>query len=137
ASALLPIQLARAQSPQNSHPNAEQSESLPAPADAAGADAKPGADNLDKLLDMADKHIEDLSKVSVATPTAAALTEVSSDRNIVPAAVTKISKEDIYRSGARNLDEVLEIFVPNLEKVDHHWEQNHLGLRGIISDRED
>jgi outer membrane receptor protein involved in Fe transport len=136
ATILLPVQLARAQASQNS-PVAEQSESLPNPAGAADADGKSGADNLDKLLDMADKHIEDLSKVSVATPTAAALTEVSSDRNIVPAAVTKISKEDIYRSGARNLDEVLEIFVPNLEKVDHHWEQNHLGLRGIISDRED
>ena len=32
---------------------------------------------------------------------------------------------------------MLDIYVPNLEVVRHHWEQTHLGLRGIISDRED
>ncbi len=98
------------------------------------ADDKP-KDDLDKLMSMDLDQLQNVSVVQEYTP--AALTEVPSDRNIVPAAVTHISREDIWRCGARNLDEVLDIYVPNLEVVRHHWEQTHLGLRGIISDRED
>jgi outer membrane cobalamin receptor len=71
----------------------------------------------------------------VAEFTPAALTETP--KNIVPAAVTRITQDGIPRSGARNLNVLLGIFVPNLEWVQYHWEQSHLGLRGIISDRED
>lgn len=95
----------------------------------------PPKDDLDKLMSM---DLDQLQQVNVTQEfTPAALTEVPSDRNIVPAAVTRITKEDIWRCGARNLDEVLDIYVPNLEIARHHWEQSHLGLRGIISDRED
>jgi iron complex outermembrane receptor protein len=103
-----------------------------APADGAAETPK---DDLDKLMSMDLDQLQNVSVVQEFTP--AALTEVPSDRNIVPAAVTHISQEDIWRCGARNLDEVLDIYVPNLEIVRHHWEQTHLGLRGIISDRED
>ena len=100
----------------------------------AAADDKP-KDDLDKLMSMDLDQLQNVNVTQEYTP--AALTEVPSDRNIVPAAVTHISQEDIWRCGARNLDEVLDIYVPNLEVVRHHWEQTHLGLRGIISDRED
>jgi len=118
-------------------PNLQQPDALPAPEVERGKDGdqdKP-KDELDKLLSM---DLDQLGKVDVVQETTpAALTEVSSDRNIVPAAVTHISKEDIWRCGGRNLNEVLDIYVPNLEWVRHHWEQSHIGLRGIISDRED
>jgi iron complex outermembrane receptor protein len=99
------------------------------------SDDKPAEDDLDKLMSMDLDQLQNVDVVEEFTP--AALTEVPSDRNIVPAAVTHITQEDIWRSGARNLNEVLEIYVPNLEWVRHHWEQSHIGLRGIISDRED
>jgi iron complex outermembrane receptor protein len=117
----------------------QQPEYLPAPIDPDtvgkddASDDKP-KDDLDKLMSMDLDQLQKVDVVQEATP--AALTEVPSDRNIVPAAVTHISKEDIWRSGARNLDELLEIFVPNLQVNLHHWEQQHLGLRGIIGDRD-
>jgi outer membrane receptor protein involved in Fe transport len=118
----------------------KQPESLPNPEgdiDVSGGEGegdKP-KDELDNLMDMDLDQLQTVDVVEEFTP--AALTEVPNDRNIVPAAVTRITKEDIWRSGARNLDELLDIFVPNFEIVKHHWEQQHLGLRGIISDRED
>jgi outer membrane receptor for ferrienterochelin and colicin len=121
-------------------PNLQQPAALPSPEVPNAKDKKDGdgdkpKDDLDKLMSM---DLDQLGKVDVVQEsTPAALTEVPSDRNIVPAAVTHISKEDIWRCGARNLDELLDIYVPNLEVVDHHWEQRHLGMRGIISDRED
>ncbi|WP_197525460.1 TonB-dependent receptor plug domain-containing protein [Pseudobythopirellula maris] len=96
-------------------------------------------DDLDKLLDM---DLDQLSQVKVTTQefSSAALTEVRTEeggRSVSPAAITTISREDIYRSGARGLNELLEIYVPNFQWVLHHWEQSHIGLRGVISDRED
>ena len=96
-------------------------------AEGAAGEDKPAKDDLDKLMSMDLDQLQHVDVVQESTP--AALTEVPSDRNIVPAAVTHISKEDIWRCGARNLDEVLDIYVPNLEVVRHHWEQTHLGLR--------
>src|SRR5262245_49081402 len=118
----------------------QQPDTLPTPEGtaAAPADAAAGAeggDELDKMMNMDLDQLQNVNVTMESTP--GALTEVPNDRNIVPAAVTRITKEDIWRSGARNLDELLEIFVPNLEISRHHWEQQHLGLRGIINDRED
>lgn len=119
-----------------------QPEFLPAPidpdsvgkGDAEDEQSDQPKDDLDKLMGMDLDQLQNVNVVQESTP--AALTDVPSDRNIVPAAVTHITKEDIWRSGARNLDELLEIFVPNLQINLHHWEQQHLGLRGIISDRD-
>lgn len=55
----------------------------------------------------------------------------------VPAAVTHITQEDIQLLGARSLLELLEMTVPGLQMTRHHYELPHLGIRGIISDRED
>ena len=62
----------------------------------------------------------------------ASLTEAAP--NEIPASVTVITSEDILRSGARNLDELLEIFVPGLAYM-YKSQGSQLGIRGIISDR--
>lgn len=54
-----------------------------------------------------------------------------------PASVTSISQAMIRQSGAQNLLSLLEVYVPNLHYLPHHWEPSHIGLRGIIGDRED
>ncbi len=64
-------------------------------------------------------------------------TLTKTDPRLVPAAVTTITNEQIQASGARSLDELLEIYVPNLQIILHLWEPQHLGLRGSISDRDD
>ncbi|NQZ60402.1 MAG: TonB-dependent receptor plug domain-containing protein, partial [Lentisphaeraceae bacterium] len=54
-----------------------------------------------------------------------------------PAAITLITQDMIRQSGARSLMELFDIYVPNLQWIKHHWEAEHLGIRGIINDRED
>ncbi|MBA55376.1 MAG: hypothetical protein CMK89_13055 [Pseudomonadales bacterium] len=51
-----------------------------------------------------------------------------------PATVTRITRQDITRSGARSLDELLETYVPGFQ-VWLKTNGNPMGLRGIISDR--
>ncbi len=58
-------------------------------------------------------------------------------RRKVPATMTTITKEDIQRTGARSLDELLLITVPGLQKQFHRYEYEHIGIRGIMSDRDD
>ncbi|MBN2590924.1 MAG: TonB-dependent receptor plug domain-containing protein [Sedimentisphaerales bacterium] len=83
--------------------------------------------------DLFDLSIEELMNVEVAST--ATLTEAKP--RLVPAAVTTITAEDIQLSGARSLFELLDIYVPNLQWIRHNWEMGHLGLRGIIGDRDD
>lgn len=54
-----------------------------------------------------------------------------------PAAVTRLYQRDIQELGARSMLELLEIAVPSLQVIGHHWEMQHIGLRGITSDQED
>jgi outer membrane receptor protein involved in Fe transport len=57
-----------------------------------------------------------------------------SELRAVPASVTTITAQDIKDSGARNLNELLEIYVPNMLYLRHNWEADHIGIRGIIGD---
>jgi iron complex outermembrane receptor protein len=100
-----------------------------APITAAMTDDEDGQSD-DSLIGM---NIEELMEVHVR-PTAT-LTKTS--RKITPAATTIITKKDIENSGARSLDELLDIYVPNLQILLHVWETQHLGLRGSNSDRDD
>ncbi len=84
-------------------------------------------------VDLTDKSLEELMNIPVVST--ATLTETKP--RLVPAAVTTITEEQIKASGARSLFELLDIYVPNLQWIRHHWESDHLGLRGIISDRDD
>jgi hypothetical protein len=94
----------------------------------------------DPLDDILNLDVDQLANTAVqenqiVESTAAALTETT--RAAVPATITKITQEDIHTSGARDLFELLDIYVPNFQWIRHHWELGHMGLRGIISDRED
>lgn len=91
------------------------------------------ADEAKDANDLFDLSIEELMDVDVSST--ATLTEAKP--RYVPAAVTTITAEDIKVSGARSLFELLDIYVPNLEWIRHSWEMGHLGLRGIIGDRDD
>jgi iron complex outermembrane receptor protein len=119
------------------------------PADPASAAPAPNADDLDSLLNAADQDFASLGNVSVADTSAmlgnlpdavtlntGTLTSTAA-MPVTPAAVTHITREMIEKSGARNINEVLDIFVPNLQVIRHHAHYSHVGIRGIISDRED
>jgi len=82
--------------------------------------------------DLTQMSLEELMNVQVAS--SASLTKTT--KRLTPAAVTTITQEDIQASGARNLDELLDIYVPNFEYIRHPWEFQHAGLRGIIADRD-
>jgi len=83
----------------------------------------------DELFELS---LEDLMKIDV-TPVASMTT--THDRK-TPASVTLITQKQIQSSGARNLLEVMEIYVPNFHYLKHYWEPNHIGMRGIINDRD-
>ncbi|MEN9361572.1 MAG: hypothetical protein RL095_3107 [Verrucomicrobiota bacterium] len=51
-----------------------------------------------------------------------------------PASVTVISRDMLRHSGARSLDEALEIFVPEFYTLNHITTGAHMSLRGISSD---
>ena len=75
--------------------------------------------------------LEDLSQIPLVE-NAVTLTLV--DPKEIPASVTTVTFEEIERSGARNLDELLEIYVPGFFSM-YKVEGNQIGMRGIISDR--
>ncbi len=87
----------------------------------------------DEPKDVFEMPLEELMEVEVVSP--ATLTETRP--RLVPAAITTITAEQIRSSGARSLYELLDIYVPNLQWSRHHWENDQMGLRGIINDRND
>lgn len=109
---------------------------VPVSADAAPSASEPAAD-VDKLLSM---NLEQLANVDVVTSSVTIPTgtlTATTPKSVSPATVTHISREMIQYSGARTLDELLDIFVPNLEIIRHTAHYSHIGIRGTISDRED
>lgn len=54
-----------------------------------------------------------------------------------PVAMTELGERELMGSGSRDINTLLEAYVPNLQFIDHHHLSPHLGFRGIISDRED
>lgn len=62
----------------------------------------------------------------------ASLTPIS-ERN-TPAATTIITHEMIRKSGARKLEDALEVFVPNFQVMRHGPVGNVKGFRGLLSD---
>lgn len=56
------------------------------------------------------------------------------ERQRIPASVTRISAEDIALTPARNIYDLLEVYVPGSFWMNHN-EAPHPGIRGIISDR--
>jgi outer membrane receptor protein involved in Fe transport len=66
--------------------------------------------------------------------TPGSLTDTEANRT--PASLTLITQQDIINSGARRLDELLDIMVPNLQLVRHNYGPQHVGIRGIVNDRD-
>jgi iron complex outermembrane receptor protein len=77
--------------------------------------------------------IEELLNVEVRTPAGLTATDVRH----LPVDVTVLDARDIQESGAKNLDQLLEDYVPNAQIMDHNAPEVDVGFRGIISDRED
>jgi outer membrane receptor protein involved in Fe transport len=96
-----------------------------------------GEDELDDLMSMDLDQLVNVdvvpSAITIPTGTLTATTTQADS----PYTVTHITREMVEKSGARNLNELLDIFVPNLQVIRHHAHYNHVGIRGIISDRED
>ncbi|ABQ25750.1 TonB-dependent receptor plug domain-containing protein [Geotalea uraniireducens] len=76
--------------------------------------------------------IEQLSRVRIVSATLTP-TQV----RLVPAKTTVLDEATIAQSGARNLNESLEIYAPNTQLILHNTHLDHFGIRGIISDRDD
>jgi len=76
--------------------------------------------------------IEQLSRMRIESATLTP-TEV----RLVPAKTTVLDQATIAQSGARNLNEALEIYAPNTQLILHNTHLDHFGIRGIISDRDD
>jgi outer membrane receptor for ferrienterochelin and colicins len=79
--------------------------------------------------DLADLGLEQLMQVQVTTDTLTA-----TQRQLVPAAVTTIDNDQIEQQNPRTLNNLLNIYVPNLEESDHPFELPSIGIRGIIGD---
>jgi iron complex outermembrane receptor protein len=75
--------------------------------------------------------LEDLSNIQIES-TSVTLTKTNIKNT--PASITIITHKDIVDSGARNLDELLEIYVPSFNYMNKVY-GSQLGFRGIISDR--
>jgi iron complex outermembrane receptor protein len=84
----------------------------------------------ESLFAMPLKDVMDIEVVSLGSLT-------MTTRQLNPAAITTITQDQISMSGAHSLNEVLEIYVPNFQFIRHNWEAPHIGLRGIINDRDD
>jgi outer membrane receptor protein involved in Fe transport len=81
--------------------------------------------------DLISLKLEDLTQISLSSNSATLSQTALRD---TPASVTVITHEDIVESGARNLDELLEIYVPSFTYM-YKIQGNQIGMRGIISDR--
>ena len=89
-----------------------------------------GQDSSKQKADLADLSLQELMNIEVVST--ATLTKTTP--RLVPAAMTTVTAEQIQASGARSLNELLDIYVPNLQLIRHHWEGDHIGLRGIYGD---
>ena len=84
-----------------------------------------------EIEDLPDLSLEELMNLRVdqsATLTASSFLKT-------PASITRITDQDIDNSGARSLDELLRIYVPSLQTMMKDFGGDQLGIRGIISDR--
>lgn len=89
-------------------------------------------DLLNNKQELLGLSLEELLAVNVSSTS---LTGVRED--LTPLPITIITAEDIELSGARNLDELLEIYVPTFFML-HKGSVGHvIGARGIISNQND
>ncbi|MCH2208529.1 MAG: TonB-dependent receptor plug domain-containing protein [Lentisphaerales bacterium] len=75
--------------------------------------------------------LEELMNVKISHT--ATLTDT--EKRKIPASLTRITSEDIENANARSLDELLRIYVPGVQSMIKNSGGDQLGIRGIISDR--
>ncbi|MEX2092988.1 MAG: Plug domain-containing protein, partial [Pirellulales bacterium] len=129
---------ARAQSPSAT----ASDEALPAGESSEGSanDESAGADDLDSLLDMADKNPEGLGKVNVATPSDPIVEGVSKKEEPLsesPGIVDVITAEDIEQFGAKNLFEVINWATSVYTTGSFLFPRNNVSIRGNLIKHED
>jgi len=81
--------------------------------------------------DLYDLSLEQLSTLRISS--GASLTKT--DAGKTPASMTVITRQMIETSGARSLDELLEIYVPNYLRIRQSTAGPVFGFRGIINDQ--
>jgi len=75
-----------------------------------------------------DVSLFELSLGELLQLTVESATLTPAPRRYVPSAITVIDKDMIKRSGARSLDELFEIYVPNFQMIRHHFIGDHVGI---------
>ncbi|MFC1554444.1 TonB-dependent receptor plug domain-containing protein, partial [candidate division KSB1 bacterium] len=83
------------------------------------------------IKDIYELSLYDLIKLPVSSGASLTKTEVSK----IPASVTLITRRMIAESGARNLDELLEIYIPSFYRLRQSTSPD-FGMRGIIHSRD-
>ena len=76
-----------------------------------------------------DMTYDELANLKIAS--SASLT--ATDERRTPASVTRIDQAMIRQSGARNLLELLSIYVPGFQSQPSHQALNSFGIRGVTS----
>jgi outer membrane receptor protein involved in Fe transport len=79
--------------------------------------------------------LEELSLVDLLSTEITTGTFLDFDLVRSPMSITVIERRDIIVSGARNLGELLEIYVPGFQLMVNKWNGDIWGLRGTASDR--
>lgn len=82
-----------------------------------------------KAKDLIELSFQELMNVQIKTATLTGL-----ERSKTPATLTIISRKDIESTPARNLLDLLEVYVPGGTYV-NHWLGPRMGIRGIMSDQ--
>jgi iron complex outermembrane receptor protein len=94
-----------------------------------------GNQNQAVVIELEEFGVLDLEQLSQVRMISSTLTPTQVQ--LVPAKTTVLDRTTIAKSGARYLNELLEIYTPNSQLIDHNTHQPHFGMRGIISDRDD
>lgn len=95
---------------------------------AVAADAQGKGD--EQLPDVFDMSLEELKEVKIVGP--AAITKLAPDET--PASITVITADDIRHTPARNIYDLIEVYVPGAIWMNHELGP-HPGVRGSIVDR--
>lgn len=136
---LTAITHAQDDAPDDSGQPAEPPVTQPVP-DEVGEDLPPELLELEELLStpaVAPGETPGTLTEIAADPVAASGRAVASLPRTIPAAATRIDSEMIWQSGARSLNELFDIHVPNLQTITMVRQGEKIGIRGIISNNND
>ncbi len=87
------------------------------------------ANDKEIVQELFNMSLDDLMNVQVQTGTITGIENLKS-----PVSVTVITSEEIQLTPARNIYDLIEVYVPGAIWMNHH-DSPHLGIRGIITDR--